>query len=148
MTKVKEIGENKHYNSLTFMATMMEKWQTPFTPNVLAIYLLMRVLEDCKSIRQVHRKIEERYRLWIEFFKDKKTLQHFISNEDTRSFTVIPVRAKETLVAAIKSRARKNGLLLGEGYGELNPLTFRIANFPAIKKSEIKILKEFLSDYD
>ena len=148
MKKVKQIGENKHYNSLTFMAAMMEKWQTPFTPNVLAIYLLMRVMEDSKSIRQVHSKVEERYRLWIDFFKDKKTLEHFISNEGARSFTVIPVRAKETLVAAIKSRARKNGLLLGEGYGELNPFTFRIANFPAIKKSEIKILKEFLSDYD
>lgn len=148
MKKVKKVGENKHYNSLTFMAQMMDKWQTPFTPNVLAIYLLMRVMEGIKPIREVHRKIEERYREWIDFFMNKKMLQHLISNEAARSFTVIPVKAGETLVTAIKSRAKKKGILLGEGYGDLNPSTFRIANFPAIKKGEIKILKKFLSDYD
>jgi phosphoserine aminotransferase len=148
MEKVKKVGENKHYNSLTFMSQMMDKWQTPFTPNVLAIYLLMRVMEDAKPIREVHRKIEGRYREWIDFFKDKKTLHHLITNEEARSFTVIPAEAKATLVSAIKSRAKKNGILLGEGYGELNPSTFRIANFPAIKKKEIKTLMKLLSEYE
>ena len=148
MKKVAEIGENNHYNSLTFMAQMMEKWQTPFTPNVMAIYLLMRVMEENKPITEVNRKIEERYRDWMEFFSDKKTLRHLISNEEARSYTVIPVAADESMVSAIKTRAKKKGILLGEGYGDLKSSTFRIANFPAIRKSEIKTLKEFLSDYD
>jgi len=147
MQKVQQQGEKNHYNSITFMAEMMKQWQTPFTPNVLNIYLLMRVLEDSKNIREVHSKIEERFLLWVAFLKGKQTLQHFISNEEARSFTVIPVQAKATLVAAIKSRAKKNNLLLGEGYGELKSSTFRIANFPAIKRHEIKTLKKFLSDY-
>lgn len=147
MAKVQEVGENAHYNSLTFMAGMMEKWQTPFTPNVLAIYLLMRVLDDSNHIKEVQDKITERYHGWIEFLDKKQTLKHLIANEKVRSFTVIPVRATEALVTAIKSRAKKNGILLGEGYGDLKSSTFRIANFPAIKKSEIKALKEFLSDY-
>lgn len=148
MKKVHEVGENNHYNSLTFMARMMEHWQTPFTPNVLAIYLLMRVLEDGKPISDVHAKIQERYSDWMEFFADKKTLHHLITNEEARSFTVIPVAATEEMVKSIKSRAKKNGLLLGEGYGDLKSSTFRIANFPAIRKSEIKTLREFLADYD
>lgn len=148
MKTVKATGENDHYNSLTFMATMMEKWQTPFTPNVLGIYLLMRVMEDSPPIREVSRKVEGRYNEWIEFLSEKKTLKHFISNRDARSFTVIPLIAKKSLVTAIKSRAKKNGILLGEGYGDLKSSTFRIANFPAIKKKEIKTLKEFLSEYD
>jgi phosphoserine aminotransferase len=148
MRKVQTIGENKHYNSLTFMAAMMQKWQTPFTPNVLDIYLLNRVMESSKSIRDVHAKIEKRYRLWLEFLSEKQSLTHYISNEDVRSFTVIPVHAEETLIADIKSNAKKNDLLLGEGYGDLNASTFRIANFPAIKKNEIKALKKFLSDYE
>lgn len=147
MERVQTIGEKKHYNSLSFMAEMMEKWQTPFTPNVLNIYLLMRVMERAKPIGEVHAKIERRYQQWIDFLKNKETLRHFITHEEVRSFTVIPIQAKETLITAIKSRARKNDLLLGEGYGELKPTTFRIANFPAIKKKEIKTLKEFLSDY-
>jgi phosphoserine aminotransferase len=60
---------------------------------------------------------------------------------------VIPVRSKEALVSAIKSRARKKDILLGEGYGDLKASTFRIANFPAIKKREINLLKDFLDDY-
>lgn len=145
--RAKRIGEKEHYNSMTFMAEMMEKWQTPFTPNVLAIYLLMRVMEESKSIRDVHAKIEERYREWMDFFSERQTIRHFISNEEARSLTVIPVEAKEPLVAAIKSRAKKNGILLGEGYGDWKATTFRIANFPALKKSEIKTLREFLEDY-
>jgi phosphoserine aminotransferase len=142
------VGEQKHYNSLTFMADMMEKWQTPFTPNVLNIYLLNRVMEASKPIEEVHKKLEERYRLWADFFNDRSTLQHFIRNEEARSLTVIPVTAKDSLVAAIKSRAKKNGLLLGEGYGELKASTFRIANFPAIRKKEIRTLMDFLRDYE
>ena len=148
MERVRHEGENKHYNSLTFMAEMMKKWQTPFTPNVLNIYLLSRVLESSKHIHEVHARTQKRYNLWIEFLNAKKSLGHLVDNEAARSLTVIPIKAKQTLVTAIKSRAKKNGLLLGEGYGELKPSTFRIANFPAIRKSEIKTLKEFLSEYN
>lgn len=146
--RTRKKGEKSHYNSLTFMLEMMEKWQTPFTPNVLNIYLLGRVLEASKSIEEVHSKIESRYRLWIDFFSEKQSMQHLITNRAAHSFTVIPVTARETLISSIKSHARKKGFLLGEGYGDLKPTTFRIANFPAIKKNEINSLKEFLSTYD
>lgn len=147
MRHVASVGEENHYNSLTFMARMMEKWQTPFTPNVMAIYLLMRVMEDAKPIREVDRKVTGRYRDWMDFLGEKRTLQHLVTNESARSYTVIPLMAKEALVTAIKSRAKKHGILLGEGYGDWNKTTFRIANFPAIKKREIKTLREFLNEY-
>lgn len=147
MEKVIQTGENNHYNSIRFMASMMEKWQTPYTPNVLGIYLLMRVLEERKPIRDVHEKIANRYRSWVEFFRERRSIKHFISNEEARSFTVLPVQAEEALVTSIKARAKKSGILLGEGYGDWKSTTFRIANFPAIKKSEIKTLMEFLDTY-
>lgn len=147
MEKVMKTGERSHYNSLAFMADMMEKWQTPFTPNVLNIYLLMRVMDKCNPIHEVQRKIEERYRLWIDALENKETLHHLIDNEEVRSLTVIPIRATEDLVTSIKSRAKKNGFLLGEGYGDLKTSTFRIANFPAIKKKEIKSLIQFFDHY-
>lgn len=148
MAAVRAIGEKKHYNSLSFMADMMEKWQTPFTPNVLNIYLLMRVMENSKSIRDVESDIMKRFRLWVDFFKTKRSLTHLIHNESARSLTIIPIKADEKLVASVKSQARKNGFLLGEGYGELKSSTFRIANFPAIKNEEIKALMEFLNEYE
>jgi phosphoserine aminotransferase len=143
----KTIGEADHYNSLTFMHEMMEKWQTPFTPNVLNIYLLMRVMEEVAPIEEIHARVTKRYFEWKEYFEGKKTINHLIRNEEAHSFTVIPVTAEEKTIAKIKSDAKKEGILLGEGYGPLKPSTFRIANFPAIKKKEIKTLMDFLTKF-
>lgn len=137
-------GERNHYNSLTFMNEMMEKWQTPFTPNVLGIYLLMRVLEDADPVKKVHSKIVKRYKDWIKFLEKETSLEHLISNRDARSYTVIPVSGSPDLIAGIKSGAKRQGILLGEGYGDLKATTFRIANFPAIRKKEIRTLQDFL----
>ncbi|MBT1702809.1 aminotransferase class V-fold PLP-dependent enzyme [Chryseosolibacter indicus] len=145
--KALAINERNHYNSLAFMNDMMAKLQTPFTPNVLNIYLLMRVLEEVKPIEEVHAKIVKRYERWANYFSKKETLQHLIRNEEARSFTVVPVIAKDEIVTKVKAKAKSRGILLGEGYGELKSSTFRIANFPAIKKKEIKTLQEFLSNY-
>ena len=147
MARARQRNERDHYNSLMFMADMMEKWQTPFTPNVLNIYLLMRVLEMSPSIAETDTTVRRRYQEWMEFLLTKKSMRHLIGNGDVRSFTVIPVSAAEALVREVKAAAKKRGILLGEGYGELKPSTFRIANFPAIKEGEITLLKEFLSAY-
>ena len=145
--KASDIGEQSHYNSLNFMASMMERWQTPFTPNVLNIYLLMRVMENAPAIHLVNDEVEKRYRSWLRFFRERSSLRHLIGNEAAHSFTVIPVTGSETLIADIKSRAKKSGFLLGEGYGELKASTFRISNFPALKEKEITSLMEFFKEY-
>ena len=145
--RMKAIDEKDHYNSLTFMASMMEKWQTPFTPNVLNIYLLMRVMETAKPIEVIHTKIRRRYDQWVEFFNKSEKINHLIKNTDAHSFTVIPITAEASIVSALKKSAKKKGMLLGEGYGDLKDTTFRIANFPAIKKTEIQKLQHFLKSY-
>ncbi len=145
IAKAKELDDRQYYNSITFMNEMMAKWQTPYTPNVLNIYLLMRVLEDVKHIADVEKKLEKRYREWIDYFSKHKTLNHLIGDPSLRSYTVIPVTTTPEKIGEIKTSAKKTGILLGEGYGDLKASTFRIANFPAIKKSEIAVLKKFLA---
>jgi phosphoserine aminotransferase len=147
LKQVKKINEKEHYNSLTFMTEMMAKWQTSFTPNVLGIYLLMRVLEDTKPITAVHKKIVKRYDQWMEFMDSTKTLKHLVKNENVHSYTVIPVTASTEFIIRIKKEAKQHGFLLGEGYGDLKNSTFRIANFPAIKKKEIEKLQRFLKSF-
>jgi phosphoserine aminotransferase len=142
--RMKAIDEKNHYNSLTFMNAMMDKWQTPYTPNVLGIYLLMRVLDDAKTINILDKKLRRRYKKWMSFLKNTKDMHHLISNSEVHSYTVIPVQAEPSRVDEIKKEAKKNGILLGEGYGDLKATTFRIANFPAIKKSDIETLQSFL----
>jgi phosphoserine aminotransferase len=145
--RVKSIKEQQHYNSLDHMREMMEKWQTPYTPNVMGIYLLMRVLKKSKKINIVNKKTTERAKAWNDFFKEGKHLRLYIQNATVRSYTVITITGKPELLAQVKSEAKKKGFLLGEGYGKLRSETFRIANFPAIKKREIKQLREFLNDW-
>lgn len=144
---IKSVQENRHYNSLLFMNEMMEKWQTSYTPNVLGIYLLMRVLKDSKSIRYIHKKIEARANTWQEFFKNGKYLKLYIQNQQVLSETVITITGSPELLNRVKIKAKKKGFVLGEGYGKLKSETFRIANFPAIKSREIKKLMSFLKSY-
>ena len=140
------IGEKNHYNSLGFMTEMMAKWQTSCTPNVLGIYLLMRVLENSESIDKVHATILTRYAKWIDFFS-RTNLTHLVTESDVHSYTVLPISASPALIQKIKIDAKGEGLLLGEGYGNWKANSFRIANFPAITTSEITTLMRFLKKY-
>jgi len=141
-----EIGEKNHYNSLGFMTEMMAKWQTSATPNVLGIYLLMRVLENTEPIDEVHATVVSRYEKWIEFLSGTN-LKHLVDEKGVHSFTVIPVSSNPDSVQKIKKEAKSQGILLGEGYGNWKATSFRIANFPAIKDKEIATLKKFLKKY-
>jgi len=144
---IKSINEKKHYNSLLFINEMMEKWQTSYTPNVLGIYFLMRVLKTSKPIDLVHQKIKARAVAWQKFFRGAKNIKLYIRNQGVRSLTVIALTGKPAYLTEIKHKAKAQGFILGDGYGTLKPDTFRIANFPAIKSSEIKKLKSFLKEY-
>jgi len=148
MEQVRAKNENAHYNSLALMASMMDKWQTSYTPNVLGIYLLNRVMDAREAIAFTHVKMEERYHDWMNFFKEKKSIRHLVPNPEVHSLTVLPIQAEAELINSIKTRAKKEGMLLGEGYGALKTSTFRIANFPAIQGREIKQLKKLLSKYE
>lgn len=147
LERAKAVGERAHYNSLLFMMDMMEKWQTSCTPNVLGIYLLMRVMEAAPPIKEVHETTVGRYEQWRDFLKKRKTIQHFVEAEAVHSHTVVPVRAEPKVMDTIKRSARKAGLLLGEGYGDFKASSFRIANFPALTQKEVRTLMTFLQDY-
>jgi len=145
--KIKSIGENKHYNSLLFMNEMMGKWQTSYTPNVMGIYLLMRVMKKADTIDVIHKKLTERYHAWALLFHYSERLKLFIENKEVRSITVLTITGLPDYLEKVKAAARKEGFALGEGYGAMKKGTFRIANFPAIKKKEIMKLMKFLIPY-
>ncbi len=139
--------EGDHYNSLTFMKQMADRWQTTCTPNVLGIYLLRCVLKHQPSIQEISEQTQERYLAWAHLFADSKKLRLLIANEKVRSHTVLTVTGEPTYLTKVKKQARKEGFLLGEGYGTLKSTTFRIANFPALQDREVKKLMKFLVHY-
>lgn len=146
--KAKEIDENNHYNSLNFMIKNMESYQTPYTPNVLNIYLLMRTLNESKGIDIVQKRTVKNFQKYISVIHSLKHFSLVVKNDEVHSHTVLTVGADQQIISAIHRQALEKGIILGKGYGLLKESTFRIANFPAIKASEIKLLLQFLQEFD
>lgn len=145
--KVERKGENGRYNSLNFMLENARAYQTHYTPNVLGIYLLNRVLKDMPEIQQVDAKLRERMRKLEDCIAMSKSLRMLVDNEATRSTTVMGVTGSEEVITKVKTEAKTLGMELGSGYGPLKATSFRIANFPAITDEEMDKLIEFLGNY-
>lgn len=145
--KVTAKGEQGRYNSLSFMLENAATYQTHYTPNVLGICLLMRVLEDMPAIELVQEKTEMRMKQLEEVVAASGSLDFLVTNAACRSRTVLGVSGEEAFIKEIKKEAEERGMTLGGGYGPLKPTSFRIANFPAITDVEFMRLLEFLRRY-
>lgn len=143
LERAEQIGERDHYNSLLYLQEMMEKFQTTYTPNVLNIYLLMRVMQERPGIEETQRLLEQRYLQWQEVLENVSSIVWLIQNEQVRSLTVIPFTAEKPVIDRIRSLAREQGMVLGNGYGRWKTNSLRIANFPALEDDEINRLRDF-----
>jgi len=138
------INERNYYNSLIFNIEKMKLAQTTHTPNVFAIFLLMKVLCEMTSINTIDKRTRENAENWYDFFSTSNKVELLVKNPSVRSGSVIALKGKEEMVDKLKKEAKIQGLLLGNGYGNWKSNTFRIANFPAIQANEIDLLKDFL----
>jgi phosphoserine aminotransferase len=143
LERAAQIGERQHYNSLLYLQEMMQKFQTTYTPNVLNIYLLMRVMQERSDIQETQCILQERYQAWIDTLSTLPYLDLLITNEAVRSLTVIPFTAEKPIIDQVRRMAREQGMVLGNGYGRWKESSLRIANFPALEASEIKQLRDF-----
>jgi len=141
--KAMTINERTHYNSLPIMIDKMKVYQTTHTPNVLNIYLLQQVLKQRKPIDKIHKKLKQRSNQYEKLIANIEGLEVLITNEKVKSHTVTAIKGDPKLVKQIKKDAKASGLLLGNGYGDLADKSFRIANFPAHKNKDIKLLTHF-----
>lgn len=147
LEKAASLNERKHYNSLLYMQEMMEKWQTTYTPNVLNIYLLMRVMEIRPVIENTEKILQQRYQKWMQTFENLPYTDLLVKNEAARSKTVIPFQADKAVIDQLRTESKKAGLIIGNGYGKWKESSLRIANFPAIEAWEIDRLLDFLKSF-
>ncbi len=140
--KAEEIGESAHYNSFLNLVENTKGNQTHYTPNIPAIYLLCQMQKKVGHVSTVYEKLQKRYDKWVSFIDEVDELDWLVSDPLLRSPTVLTLKHAEP--EKVKEAARQNGIILGNGYGKWKSETFRIANFPAIRKKEIKYLEKFL----
>lgn len=142
--QAEEIGDRNYYNSLLFIRDNFKKSQTHYTPNILGIYLLMRVMQQVPDIQTINSHIKERAKDFYEFISRETNLDLLIKNEEVRSETVIAIKGTVEEISVLKQKAKENNIILGNGYGAWKDTTFRIANFPAIDDWEFDKLKTLL----
>lgn len=145
ISKAMEVNERNHYNSLLFIKENFDKNQTHYTPNILAIYLLNRLMKDLPGIRETDAKITRRAADLYQFFEEETAFKPLVKNPETRSKTVLTLTCPPNLLDMLKQKAAENKITLGNGYGEWKDSSFRIANFPAIEDHEYTFLKEFIT---
>ena len=143
VAQAKTVNDRAHYNALPAMLSQMLNFQTNYTPNVLGIYLLGRVLAEREPIKAVHQHLVDRAQKLYDFFEQATPLTPLVANLETRSTTVIGLRGEAGLIDGIKRKALDAGLQLGSGYGPLKNTTVRIANFPAVPDAAMEALVQF-----
>jgi phosphoserine aminotransferase len=144
MEWAKKVDERNHYNSLLTIYQNFRKNQTHITPNVLGVYLLHGILQHLDTIDTIDEKLANRARTLYSFFDMHSSFKPLITNELTRSQTVICLKGTPSDIQAIKKSAQSSHLVLGNGYGEWKENTIRIANFPAIDSSTYDLLTKTL----
>ncbi len=122
---------------------MTEKYQTIATPNVLGIYLLAQQItrwNDRGGIEVIQKETEDKKAFLEYFVAGHPDFDFFVSDPAARSSSVVTVKAAEDLLQKIHERCSEADIVMGKGYGKLKPSTFRIANFPALKMSDMERL--------
>ena len=145
--RAEEINDRKYYNSLLFIHENFQKYQTHYTPNVLLIYLINKIISNISNISIISERIKHQADDWYEFFEklENKAGTILIQNTEVRSDTVITVAGAEEQIEAIKALTKAQNITIGNGYGTWKNTSYRIANFPAIEAFEIEQLQQVLT---
>jgi phosphoserine aminotransferase len=143
-----EINERERYNSLSPMLEFSSQNQTPYTPNVLGIFLIGKVCSLLGDQKIQSDKVKSRAARIYDFLEGSNQLRPLIHNKAVRSDTVVAVKTSPEMIKNCRKLAENNGILLGKGYGKWVDETFRIANFPAHTDAEIEELIGLLKQID
>ncbi len=140
----KGIGQGAHHTLASF-AKNYEVFETPSTPNVIAIYILGKIAEDMNKIGidQIRQTLKQKANMMYDFAEQQKELVPFVLQDRHRSDTVAvfntDMPAKDML-----NKLKERSLIIGVGYGALKDHQIRIANFPATSVSEMTHLLKTL----
>jgi phosphoserine aminotransferase len=136
------------YHSLPSLWKNFEKFETPETPNVLAIYVLGKVAEDMNriGIKNIRKETDKKAKLIYNFLASSPHFSAFVQNPNHQSQTVIVANLLSHAAANVIAAVKEKNMVLGAGYGNFKNTQIRIANFPAVNVAEVEQLVELLKD--
>lgn len=130
------------YHNLDSLWKNFEKFETPETPNVMAIYVLGKVAEDMNTIgiQNIRKQTEKKAELLYNFVKKSDLLEPFVKNQNHQSQTVVVANVLDLPASDLINKIKEKGLVIGSGYGNYKDSQIRIANFPAVDYGQIEEL--------
>jgi phosphoserine aminotransferase len=136
------------YHSLPTLIAHARKNQTPETPNVLAIYLLGKVVQDFlnRGIAALRSETQYKGSTLYQALEKHPVLKPFVSEKINRSKTVIVAECGDR-TQALTEHLTKYNLQPGDGYGEFRKNQLRFANFPAHSKEQFELLADAITSF-
>ncbi|HTF81424.1 MAG TPA: aminotransferase class V-fold PLP-dependent enzyme [Cytophagales bacterium] len=136
----------EQYNNIVELYNKASVFQTIYTPNVLGIYLLYRLMQDLPHIQSIDATIKRRAAQWRNFFKvNNRSL--LCTDNLLLSDTVLAVKSSTLEIKTLLKYADDNGFIMGKGYGAYIDQSFRIANFPAHSEQQVSDLEALLNEF-
>lgn len=144
--KGKSIGA---YHSLLQLDKYAKDYQTPETPNVLAIFVLGKVVEamNKKGIDMIRRETDYKAELLYHTLQTSEFLSPLVEEKTQRSKTVVVADVKKGTSSDVISFVEKKGIVIGKGYGSYKGNQIRIANFPTHSKELMEQVADILAEY-
>lgn len=137
------------YHNIPTLLSHAKKNQTPETPNVLAIYLLSKVVADLlrRGIDTIRKETEYKAAVLYQALEKKTWTSPFVKEKPFQSKTVIVADTGENTEKLATFLASK-GLDAGDGYGAAKKTQLRFANFPAHSREQYELLVDSLREFD
>jgi phosphoserine aminotransferase len=133
------------FHALPSLKSHAVKNQTPETPNVLAIYVLSKVIADMirRGITTIRRETEYKSTLLYQTLDNHPDIKAFVTEKAFRSKTVIVANTGEH-TESITRKLLGKGMQPGDGYGAAKKTQLRFANFPTHSKEQFELLIDTL----
>ncbi|PWJ43900.1 aminotransferase class V-fold PLP-dependent enzyme [Sediminitomix flava] len=124
------------YHSIPALLKQAENNMTPETPNVLNIYLLGKVAEDMnrRGVDMIRGEMDYKSTMTYGLLDRHPNFKPIVDNKDHRSKTVIVTEVIGKEPSEVIDYLKKEGLIIGTGYGKYKANQVRIANFPTHSK--------------
>ena len=135
--RMRQIDEKGRYNSLSSIVANGQKNQNAYTPNVLAIVVLGKLLQTLPNIADTATHTAQRAHMLYTWAEGQGLCTPLVTRPASRSQTVVTCTADAQTLPLFKEKAKQAGFQLGNGYGAWKDSTFRIANFPAHTPQEL-----------
>jgi len=148
--KLSEQGvlRNSSHNIISLI-DQARNYQTPSTPNVLAIYLFSQVVKDMidRGIEQIRNDVIYKSAIMYNMLDKHSILKPFVTVKKLRSDTIIVVDSGSK-TSQLLTYLASHKLMVGDGYGKMKGKQIRIANFPTHSKEQFEMLVDLIEKFE